>query len=94
MRFAHRKLIAKKTYALASMFISMVFVAYSQEKNYKNQINRKLKDKVLIEKRVEIKEKKPVNQTPKYQEYKPNIEWVDTFKTQTPSYKQHGGRPN
>jgi hypothetical protein len=83
-----------KTYALASMFISMVFVAYSQEKNYKNQINRKLKDKVLIEKRVEIKEKKPISQTPKYQEYKPNIEWVDTFKTQTPSYKQHGGRPN
>jgi hypothetical protein len=53
-----------------------------------------LKDNVLIEKKVEIKEKKPSNQTPKYQEYKPNIEWVDTFKTKTPSYKQHGGRPN
>jgi len=86
MRFTHRKLIVMKTNVLASLFILIVFVAYSQEKNYKNQINRKLKDKVLIEKRVEIKEKKPINQTPKYQEYKPNIEWVDTFKTQTPSY--------
>jgi len=94
MRFTHRKLIVMKTNVLASLFILIVFVAYSQEKNYKNQINRKLKDKVLIEKRVEIKEKKPISQTPKYQEYKPNIEWVDTFKTQTPSYKQHGGRPN
>ena len=83
-----------KAYALASMFVFMVFAGYSQGKNYKNQINRTLKDKVLIEKRVEIKEKKPSIQTPKYQEYRPNIEWVDTFKTQSPSYKQHGGRPN
>jgi hypothetical protein len=94
MRIAHRKLMNMKTFALAYVFISVVFVGYGQGKNYKNQINRTLKDKVLIEKRVEIKEKKPANQTPKYQEYKPNIEWVDTFKTQTPSYKQHGGRPN
>jgi hypothetical protein len=70
------------------------FTGHSQVKNYKNQINKNLKDNVLIEKKVEIKEKKPSNQTPKYQEYKPNIEWVDTFKTKTTSYKQHGGRPN
>ena len=94
MRIAHRKLMNMKTFVLAYVFISVVFFGYGQGKNYKNQINRTLKDKVLIEKRVEIKEKKPANQTPKYQEYKPNIEWVDTFKTQTPSYKQHGGRPN
>lgn len=94
MRFAYRKLTVMKAFALAYLFISMVFVGYSQGKNYKNQINRNLKDMSLIEKKVKIKEKKPSNQTPKYQEYKPNIDWVDTFKTQAPSYKQHGGRPN
>ncbi|MHA8081196.1 hypothetical protein VR610_08530 [Aquirufa regiilacus] len=83
-----------KIYAFASMFICTVFNGIAQGKHYKNQINRTLKDNNLIEKRVEIKERKPTNQTPKYQVNKPNIEWVDTFKTQTPSYKQHGGRPN
>ncbi len=83
-----------KTFVFTYVFICVFFTGYSQVKNYKNQINKNLKDNVLIEKKVEIKEKKPSNQTPKYQEYKPNIEWVDTFKTKTPSYKQHGGRPN
>jgi len=83
-----------KTFVFTYVFICVFFKGYSQVKNYKNQINKNLKDNVLIEKKVEIKEKKPSNQTPKYQEYKPNIEWVDTFKTKTPSYKQHGGRPN
>ena len=83
-----------KTFVFTYVFICVFFTGYSQGKNYKNQINKNLKDNVLIEKKVEIKEKKPSNQTPKYQEYKPNIEWVDTFKTKTPSYKQHGGRPN
>ena len=83
-----------KIYALASMFFCLFFMSYGQQKHYKNQINRSLKENILIEKQVELKEKKPRNQTPKYQEYKPNIEWADTFKTQTPSYKQHGGRPN
>lgn len=83
-----------KTFVFTYVFICVFFTGYSQAKNYKNQINENLKDNGLIEKKVEIKEKKPSNQTPKYQEYKPNIEWVDTFKTKTPSYKQHGGRPN
>ncbi len=83
-----------KTFVFTYVFICVFFTGYSQVKNYKNQINKNLKDNVLIEKKVEIKEKKPSNQTPKYQEHKPNIEWVDTFKTKTPSYKQHGGRPN
>ena len=47
------------------MFVFMVFAGFSQGKNYKNQINSTLKDKVSIEKRVEIKEKKPSIQTPK-----------------------------
>lgn len=83
-----------KICAYASVFICMVFNGLAQGKHYKNQINRTLKENIVIEKRVEIKETKPSNQTPKYQVNKPNIEWVDTFKTQTPSYKQHGGRPN
>ena len=96
MRFAHRKLIAMKTYALASMFISMVFVVYSQEKNYKNQINRTLTEKIILQRPVEEKEIKPSTQTPKYQPKSSNVEWVDTVKkkNQPPSYKQHGGRPN
>jgi hypothetical protein len=47
-----------------------------------------------MEKKVEVKEQKPRNQTPKYQVNTPNIDWVDTFKTKPSSYKQHGGRPN
>ncbi len=83
-----------KIYASASMFICMVFYGMAQGKHYKNQINRTLKENNLIEKRVEINETKSNNQTPKYRVNKPNIDWVDTFKTQTPSYKQHGGSPN
>lgn len=83
-----------KIYAYAAVFISLVFDGMAQEKHYKNQINRTLKENRILEKRVEIKESKPINQTPKYQVNKPNIEWVDTFNIQTPSYKQHGGRPN
>jgi hypothetical protein len=83
-----------KIYAYASVFICLVFHGMAQGKHYKNQINRTLKEINLIEKRVEIKESKPNNQTPKYRVNKPNINWVDTFNTQTPSYKQHGGRPN
>lgn len=94
MPWKHRKLNVMKTFVFTYVFICVFFTGHSQVKNYKNQINKNLKDNVLIEKKEEIKEKKPSNQTPKYQEYKPNIEWVDTFKTKTPSYKQHGGRPN
>lgn len=83
-----------KIFAFASMFIYIVFVAMAQEKHYKNQINRTLKESVKIKKRVEVKEQTSHLQTPKYQVNKPNIEWVDTFKTKPSSYKQHGGRPN
>ena len=83
-----------QTFAQTVLFVCLTFIGYAQGKHYKNEINRTLKENILIEKRVEIKETKPSIQTPKYQEYKPNIEWVDTFKTQIPSYKQHGGRPN
>jgi hypothetical protein len=83
-----------KIYAYASVFICLVFNGFAQGKHYKNQINRTLKENKMIEKRVEINETKPSNQTPKYQVNRPNIEWVDTCNTPTPSYKQHGGRPN
>jgi hypothetical protein len=83
-----------KIYAYASVFICLVFNGFAQGKHYKNQINTTLKENKMIEKRVEINATKPSNQTPKYQVNRPNIEWVDTFNTQTPSYKQHGGRPN
>ncbi len=83
-----------KTFVFTCVFICLFFRANSQVKNYKNQINIHLRDNVLIEKKVDIKEEKPSRHTPKYQEYKPNMEWVDTFKTQTSSYKQHGGKPN
>ena len=83
-----------KIYAYASMFVYLVFVGMAQTKHYKNQINRTLKESVKIEKRVEVKEQTSPFQTPKYQLIKPNIDWVDTFKTKPSSYKQHGGRPN
>ena len=83
-----------KIYALTSMFVCVVFIGMAQGKHYKNQINRTLKDNVQMEKKVEVKEQKPRNQTPKYQVNTPNIDWVDTFKTKPSSYKQHGGRPN
>ena len=83
-----------KIYAYASMFVYLVFVGMAQTKHYKNQINRTLKERVKIEKRVNVKEQTSPFQTPKYQLIKPNIDWVDTFKTKPSSYKQHGGRPN
>jgi hypothetical protein len=83
-----------KIYAYASMFVYLVFVGMTQTKHYKNQINRTLKESIKIEKRVEVKEQTSPFQTPKYQLIKPNIDWVDTFKTKPSSYKQHGGRPN
>ena len=83
-----------KIYAYASMFVYLVFVGMAQTKHYKNQINRTLKESIKIEKRVEVKEQTSPFQTPKYQIIKPNMDWVDTFKTKPSSYKQHGGRPN
>jgi hypothetical protein len=85
-----------KTYALASMFVCIVFVGFSQDKNYKNQINRTLTEKINLQRSVEEKEKTPSTQTPKYQNKPSNVEWVDTVKKkiQPSSYKQHGGRPN
>lgn len=85
-----------KTYAFASMFICTIFISYSQGKSYKNQINQTLTEKVNLQRSVEEKEKKPLTQTPKYQQTSPNIEWADTIKNknQPSSYKQHGGRPN
>jgi hypothetical protein len=85
-----------KTYALTAMFICVIFVGYGQTKNYKNQINRTLTEKINLLRGVEEKEKTPSTQTPKYQQKPTNVEWVDTVKkkNQTPSYKQHGGRPN
>jgi hypothetical protein len=78
------------------MFICTVFVGFSQEKNYKNQINKTLLEKVNLQRSVEEKESKPSAQTPKYQPKLSNVEWVDSVKkkNQPPSYKQHGGRPN
>ena len=85
-----------KTCVLTSMFICTVFVGYSQGKNYKNQINPTLTEKVNLQQSVKEKEMKPSTQTPKYQPKSPNMEWTDTVKKkkQLPSYKQHGGRPN
>lgn len=83
-----------KIYAYASMFVCIVFVGMAQGKHYKNQINRTLSEKVNLEKQVNEKPQTANSQTPKYQQKSPNIDWVDTFKTKTPSYKQHGGRPN
>ena len=78
------------------MFVCIVFVGYSQTKNYKNQINRTLTEKINIQRKVEEKVIIPSTQTPRYQQPSPNLEWVDTVKNknQSPSYKQHGGRPN
>jgi len=50
-----------KTFVFTYVFICVFFTGYSQAKNYKNQINKNVKDNVLIEKKVEIKEKKPSN---------------------------------
>jgi hypothetical protein len=85
-----------KTYALASLFVCIVFVGLSQGKSYKNQINRTLTEKNNLQRSVEKKENIPSTQTPKYQKKISNIEWVDTVKkeNQPPSYKQHGGKPN
>ncbi|MEY4953944.1 MAG: hypothetical protein RI981_29 [Bacteroidota bacterium] len=85
-----------QTFAYASVFVCLTFVAIAQGKNYKNQINRTLTEKVFLVKPVEEKEQQPSNQTPKYQQNKPNVTWADTFKIKTkmPSNKQHEGRPN
>ncbi len=85
-----------KTCVLASMFICIAFFGYSQGKNYKNQINPTLTEKVNLQHTVEEKEIKPSIQTPKYQPKSPNMEWADTVKNKNKnsSYKQHGGRPN
>jgi hypothetical protein len=85
-----------KTYALASVFICTIFVGFSQDKNYKNQINPTLTEKVNLQRTVEEKQVTPSTQTPKYQQKSPNLDWADTVKkkNQPPSYKQHGGRPN
>jgi hypothetical protein len=85
-----------KTYALTAVFICVIFVGYSQTKNYKNQINPTLTEKINLQRTVEEKQIFPAMQTPKYQQKPTNVEWVDTVKkkNQPPSYKQHGGRPN
>ncbi len=85
-----------KTFALASVFMCVFFVGFSQDKNYKNQINPTLTEKINLQRTVEEKEIQPSTQTPKYQPKTSNLEWVDTVKkkNQPPSYKQHGGRPN
>ena len=83
-----------KTCVLTSIFIFIVFVGFSQQKNYKNQINRTLTEKVNLQRTVEEKEIKPSTQTPKYQQKSPSVEWVDTVKKKNSSYKQHEGRPN
>jgi hypothetical protein len=78
------------------MFVCLVFVGYGQNKNYKNQINRTLTEKINIQRKVEEKETTLSTQTQRYQQQSPNMEWADTVKkkNQSPSYKQHGGRPN
>ena len=62
-----------KTYALASLFVCIVFVGLSQGKSYKNQINRTLTEKNNLQRTVEKKENIPSTQTPKYQ--KKNIQY-------------------
>lgn len=85
-----------QTFAYASLFVCLTFVAIAQGKHYKNQINRTLTEKVFLTKPVEEKAQQPSNQTTKYQQNKPNVDWVDTLKTKNkwPSYKQHEGKPN
>lgn len=85
-----------KTFVIASVLICTAFVGFGQSKNYKNQINRTLTEKINLQTPVEEKLITPSTQTPKYQPKSSNVEWVDTVKkkNQPPSYKQHGGRPN
>jgi uncharacterized protein YlxW (UPF0749 family) len=83
-----------KIYALTALFICVIFAVFGQTKNYKNQINRTLTEKINLQRSVEEKEKTPSTQTPKYQNKPSNVEWVDTAKKKNSSYKQHGGRPN
>lgn len=85
-----------KIFVFAYVLICSVFVGYGQGKNYKNQINRTLTEKINLQTPVEEKLITPSTQTPKYQPKSSNVEWVDTVKkkNQPPSYKQHGGRPN
>lgn len=85
-----------KAYVLTSVFVMLVYICYGQGKNYKNQINRTLIEKINLEKRVNEKPLTPSFQTPKYEQKLPNIDWVDTVKKKknNASYKQHGGRPN
>jgi methyl coenzyme M reductase gamma subunit len=85
-----------KTFAISFVLVCAVFVGFGQAKNYKNQINRTLTEKINLQNPVEEREIKPSTQTPKYQQKPSNVEWVDTVKkkNQPPSYKQHGGRPN
>ncbi len=85
-----------KTCVMTSVFVSLFFVGFGQEKHYKNQINRTLTEKVYIEQSVIEQVKKPSSETPKYQRVVPNLGWSDTnkLKTSPPSYKQHQGRPN
>lgn len=85
-----------KTYAIVSVFVCVVYLGFGQDKNYKNQINRTLTEKVNLQQTVEEKESKPSTQAPKYKPKSPNMEWADTVKNKSKnnSYKQHGGRPN
>ena len=81
---------------MVSMFVCVVFLGFGQDKNYKNQINQTLTEKVNLQQTVEEKENKPSIKTPKYQQKSPNMEWADSVKNKSKnsSYKQHGGRPN
>jgi hypothetical protein len=74
----------------------MVFMCYSQDKHYKNQINRLLINNVKIHLPVDEKIIIPSTQTPKYRQSEAVIQWLDTVekKINPPSYKQHKGRPN
>ncbi len=85
-----------KTCVMTSVFVSLFFVGFGQEKHYKNQINRTLTEKVYIEQRVIEQVKKPSSETPKYQRVVPNLGWSDTNKLITipPSYILLQGRPN
>ena len=55
-----------KTCVMTSVFLSLFFVGFGQEKHYKNQINRTLTEKVYIEQKFIEPVKMPSSETPKY----------------------------
>lgn len=83
------------TRALICLCLFESFFSFGQASNYKNQLNKRLKTKIELERLVKEKVQETGGKTPKYKNEEPNLEWVDTSKgnKMIPSYKQSGGMP-